>query len=406
MKNRSALAALSVYFLDNFALAVVYPIFTPLLFGQNSHLLSNIGTGRIIYLGILIAAFPLAQFFGAPIIGGFADRRGRKKAFFLTLIAEILGFTLSAYAISQASFTLLFFSRLWTGFFAGNLTVCLAVFADLYGTQKKRSKAFGLLMMAGGSSFIIAILVGGLLSNANLNPNFNPANPFWITAALTFLNLLIVMFIFKETGKKSLRHPFRNLQKIATTPEYRPIRRLYIIYFFLMLAWMPTLQFLSPLLYLDYNATPLIITSVFALLGIVWAFSSSFANHYLINHFSNRKILLFALPTFSLCLLAAVFPYRLFTFIPLICIAGGASAIAWTNTLSLISLKSDASLQGKVLGLNQSVGALAMILAPLISSYLGLANLHVIFLTNAIYLAIACILFSNASILAKPSPRE
>lgn len=393
MKNRSAFAALSVYFLDNFALAIVYPIFTPLLYGKDTIFLSGISHRRLLYLGLLIAAFPLAQFFGAPIVGSFADRKGRKKAFFLTLVAEVAGFSLSAYAISQANYALLFFSRLWTGFFAGNLTVCLAVFADLYGMQKKRSKAFGLLMMAGGTSFIFAILTGGLLSNAQINPHFNPSNPFWFTACLTLINLIIVTFIFKETGPQSKRHPFYNLYKIATTPEYRPTRQLYILYFFLMLAWMPTLQFLSPFLLLDYQATPLIITGVFTILGVVWALSASLGNHILINRFTPRQILFYALPVFSLCLLGTVFPYRLITFVPLICLAAGASALAWTNALSLISIGGDPTLQGKILGLNQSVGALAMVIAPLISSYIGMHNLHIIFLCNAIYLAIAFAIF-------------
>ena len=395
MANRSSFAALSIYFLDNFALAIVYPIFTPLLFGQGSHLLQNIGHGKLLFLGLLIAAFPLAQFFGSPMIGGFADRKGRKNAFFLTLICEMIGFTLSAFAISQSNYGLLLFSRIWTGFFAGNLTVCLTVFADLNATQKTRSKGFGLLMMAGGTSFIFAILVGGLLSNPKVYPNFNPANPFWATALLCLVNLFIVKFVFKETGQRSNRHPIKNLIRIASSKEYASVRKLYLVYFLLMLAWMPTLQFLSPLLLLDYKATPLMITGVFLIMGIVWGLSASGGNHFLINRISSRLIIRYALPIFSLALLGTTVPYRLVTFIILISLAACTSALCWTNCLNLISLKGEHSLQGKILGLNQSVGALAMIAAPLISSNVGADHLHVIFLLNAIYLIIAFLIFNS-----------
>ncbi|MCB1118249.1 MAG: MFS transporter, partial [Chlamydiia bacterium] len=179
--------------MDNFALAIVYPIFTPLLFGSHSALLNSVSSARFAYLGILIAAFPLMQLFGSPIIGGLSDRLGRKKAFYLTLIGEAIGFAMSALAIKQNSYPFLFFSRLWTGFFAGNLTVCLAVFADMNAALKNRSKGFGYLMTAGGLSFIVAVIVGGVLSNTGITPTFNPATPFWVTSFLTLINLGIIL---------------------------------------------------------------------------------------------------------------------------------------------------------------------------------------------------------------------
>ncbi|MCP5492246.1 MAG: MFS transporter [Chlamydiales bacterium] len=392
-QNSSKLAALSVYFLDNFALAIVYPIFTPLLFGHHSALLNSVTSARFAYLGILIAAFPLMQLFGSPIIGGLSDRMGRKKAFYLTLIGEAIGFAMSALAIKQNSYSFLLFSRLWTGFFAGNLTVCLAVFADMNEAIKNRSKGFGYLMMAGGLSFIIAVIVGGLLSNSHVLSTFNPATPFWVTTFLTIINLGIILGCFTETAQPSHASPIKNLCRICISEEYKGVRKLYAIYFFFMLAWIPTLQFLSPLLFIDYHAKPLEITALFVVVGIVWSLSSGLINQLLNTHHKPQKILRLGLLVLIACFIATIFPYRLWSIAIILCVLTSAAALCWISNLSLISIDGCKTLQGKILGLNQSFGSLAMILGPIMGSYFGTMNIHYIYLTSAISVFISFIIF-------------
>ena len=61
-QRRSFRAVLSVLFLDNLGLSIVYPIFTPLVLRPVSHLLPPTYplSFRMILLGLLIAAFPMA----------------------------------------------------------------------------------------------------------------------------------------------------------------------------------------------------------------------------------------------------------------------------------------------------------------------------------------------------------
>lgn len=387
--RQSLFAALSVYFLDNFALAVVYPIFTPLLFSSQSTYLSNVTTHRIAYLGILIASFPLAQLIGSPLIGMLSDRFGRKRTFYLTLIGELIGFLASGIAIQFNSFYFLMASRLWTGFFAANLTICLAVFADVHTPIKQRSKSFGYLMMMGGLSFIIAIIVGGLFSNTDVFPYFTPSMPFWITAGLCLVNLLIVKRLFLETATKAKDHGIRDLCQVCSCKEYRNIRLLYFCYFFFMFAWLPALQFLSPLLYIDYGAKPLIITATFLGVGLAWSLSSGPLNHYLVKRFNSGQILKFSLPLLSICLAATNLPYRLWSICIIIALASFAAALSWVSLLSLISHHAKKNMQGKVLGLNQAFGASAMILGPLAAGYFGTISTHTIYLVSAISVLIA-----------------
>lgn len=80
------------YFIDNFGLAIIYPIFTPLFLKPHYELFSTeVPTiYKTILLGLLIATFPIAQFFGAPIIGGMSDRVGRKRYFLQRYSAFLL----------------------------------------------------------------------------------------------------------------------------------------------------------------------------------------------------------------------------------------------------------------------------------------------------------------------------
>lgn len=391
-QNWSRNCALAVYFLDNFALAVVYPVFTPLFFGKNGYWTFLDSNSRLLYLGMLIAAFPFAQFFGSPVIGSLADRFGRKKTFYCTLLGEITGFTLSGIAIALKAYPLLFFSRLLTGFFAGNFTVCLAVFADLYTSKRARFHGFGSLIAAGGLSFIIAISVGGLLSNHQLVTYFNPSYPFWFTAILSTINLVLVSIFFKETGVISSCKPLRHIIQICRNENYKNVRNLYLIYFLLMLAWMPALQFLSPLLWVDYKATSLDITSIFGCMGIIWLVSSAMLNRTLLEMLQAKRVMYWAMPLGAAGLVATTVPYTLTTFIVFISIATCGTALAWVNNLGLISTYTDPKQQGKVLGLNQSVGALAMMIGPFLSVFAGNHNLHLIYVISAISLLMSLLI--------------
>src|SRR5688572_27404647 len=66
----------SVVFLDQLGVGLIIPILAPLVFGGSGTLFT--GTydlaERARIVGFLIAAYPLAQFFGAPLLGALSDR--------------------------------------------------------------------------------------------------------------------------------------------------------------------------------------------------------------------------------------------------------------------------------------------------------------------------------------------
>ena len=84
---------LLITFIDWTGLGLVYPMFSSMLF-EEGYLLP-IGTTtdlqKGVWLGVLLATMPIAQFFSSPIIGALSDQRGRKPLLKVTLLLTIIG---------------------------------------------------------------------------------------------------------------------------------------------------------------------------------------------------------------------------------------------------------------------------------------------------------------------------
>jgi DHA1 family tetracycline resistance protein-like MFS transporter len=394
-RKRSLFPVLLTYFLDNFGLAIIFPIFTPLIINSSS--IISVATPlyeRTVFLGLLIAAFPLAQFFGAPLIGQFSDRFGRKRAFFITILGVAIGYTFTSVSIMTVSLTGLFISRFFTGFFAGNLTLCLAAIADMSPDDESRAKNFGQIGAIGGLSFIIAIAFGGLLSDPRISAYFNPSFPFWITALLSFVNLICMILLFHEThssAKKTGHNPFKGIHNIVVGLQIKELRVIYVVNFLFMFAWVASMQFLPSFLILDYKLEIGGVTLCLMAVGVLWSLTNLFINRILARSFFPGRTLLIALLATSLLLLFLLFSHSLtlflLFFLPAVCCA----SLCWTNGIATVSLKAPASIQGSILGINQSMGSVASMLSPILGGLLMGINKHALYLCSG---AIAFLAFS------------
>ncbi len=377
------------YFLDNFGLAIIYPIFTPLLLNPMHPFFieSTTYVQKTVLLGLLIGIFPLAQFFGAPIIGQFSDKLGRKKAFYFTILGTAIGYTLTGWSILQNSLALLFISRLITGLFAGNLTICLASIADMSPDQHSRAKNFGTLAAIGGISFILAILLGGILADPKYNIYFNPSLPFWITAILSYLNFILMILVFQETHPPRLStglNPFRGIQNLTIAIRNSSLRMLYLINFCFMLSWVTCMQFFPITLIKTFHYGTGEITLSLMAIGMTWSISNLWVNRYLSNRFYPAKTLLISLAVLSACLLLLSLSLAPALFFSVFYPATLCASLCWTNGLATVSLKASCDMQGSILGINQSITSIAAMLGPAIGGILvGLGN-HTLFLFTGV----------------------
>jgi MFS transporter, DHA1 family, tetracycline resistance protein len=380
-RKHSLFPILLTYFLDNFGLAIVYPIFTPFILKSTHPILSY--PERTILLGILIGAFPLAQFFGAPIIGQFSDRFGRKRAFYVTILGTAIGYTFTSVSIMENSFIGLFMSRFCTGLFAGNLTLCLAAIADMSPDDMSRTKNFGQIGAIGGLSFIVAIALGGIFSDPNMSRYFNPSFPFWITALLAYINLICMILLFDETHAP-IRHPgvnpFKGINNVILGLKSKELKIIYTVNFLFMLTWVAVMQFLPTFLLLDFKFQTLGMALCLMAIGAIWSFTNMWINRMLAKWFFPGRTLLCCLLLISLLLLFLLFSKTPAVFLCLFFLATSCASLCWTNGVATVSLKAPSSIQGSILGINQSVNSVAAMLSPMIGGLLMALNKYALYL--------------------------
>ncbi len=142
----------AISFIDLAGLAIVYVIFGPLIIDSSSSVVASGMTKaeRNVIVGLLIAAYPLTQFFGAPILGALSDKYGRKRPLFISTAFSGFAFFLSSFSLYINNLPLLFISRFLAGFSAGNLTIAMAATSDLIEEEKRPRYMSAFTILGGG----------------------------------------------------------------------------------------------------------------------------------------------------------------------------------------------------------------------------------------------------------------
>ena len=367
-----------IVFLDMIGVGIVIPILAPLFLDATGGIFTEAVSyaTRTILFGLLIASYPFAQFFGAPLLGGLSDRHGRKELLILSLAGTCVGYAIFALGVMFHNITLLFLSRILSGFTGGNISVALSSIADVSSSQEK-ARNFGLIGMAFGLGFIIGPYVGGKLADSTLVSWFNYATPFWFAAVLSLANIVAVCFLFRET----LRHPshaplsiltgFQNIHKAFSLAN---LRVLFFVVFLISFGFTFFTQFFPIFLIERFQYTQSDIGDLYAYVGIWIAFTQGVIVRYLSKRFTSRQIL-----ASSILFLAAIFPlivyspssFFLLFVLPLLAIAHG---VTHPHTTALVSQLSDQKSQGEILGINQSILSLSQAVPPVIAGFV--VSLH------------------------------
>src|SRR5699024_8984295 len=141
-------------------------------------------------LGLLMAVYSFMQFIFAPMWGKVSDRIGRKPV----IMIGIFGLSLSFFMLAlSTNLWMLFAARIIGGLLsAANMPTVMAYVADIT-TEDERGKGMGIVGAATGLGFILGPAIGGIFTNINLEA------PFYIAGILSFITLILVLFILKES---------------------------------------------------------------------------------------------------------------------------------------------------------------------------------------------------------------
>jgi DHA1 family tetracycline resistance protein-like MFS transporter len=399
-KQRSLWPIFLTIFIDLLGLGMVLPVFALLFLDPVQGILpaTYSFSNKALILGLLVAAYPFAQFFTAPILGGLSDHYGRKKVLVLSLLGTAVGYAIFAIGVIEHNIPLLFIGRVIDGITGGNICVAYSAIADI-STDKDKSKNFGLVGVAFGLGFILGPAIGGHLSNASLVSWFTYATPFVFAGVLAALNTLFIHWFLPETlhtrinTKISLWSGMINLRQAF---RLRNLRVILSVVFLLSCGFTVFTQFFQVFLIDRFHFNQVQIGNVFAYLGIWIAISQGLLIRPLAKFLSPRKILVISSFFMALLLPLVLLPDKvsvlLYT-LPLLAIFQGLAQPSYTTIISQLA---DENSQGEMLGINQSIQSVTQVIPPVVAGAAAAVDVQLPIIIGGVAVFVAWLLFVYA----------
>ncbi len=375
------LAVFLTVFIDLLGVGILIPVFPQLVNPGSPDSILPAGwtmAQGFILLGWLSAAYPLAQFLAAPIMGQLADRYGRKPVLAFSIFGTSVGYVLFAVGLITKNIPLLFASRILDGVTGGNISVAQAAIADI-STPKNRAKNFGLIGMAFGLGFILGPYIGGKLIDPSIMSWFNVATPFWFAASLAFLNMIMILLFLPETLKVKIKKrldltkPFHNIASAFSRPGLRDIMPSSFLF---TAGFTFFTTFFGLILLQKFNFSPSNTGDYFAYVGLWIAIVQGGIVGKVSKKYKDFQVLRFSMFITAVSLLGYAFipagEYRwLFLVAPFLALGNGLT-MAFNS--ALVSRVTPPEMQGESLGINSSVMALAQSIPAIISGYVASVN--------------------------------
>lgn len=369
-----------VILLDFLSIGLTVPILPP-LFKDEARNLFQIEISqqwREILYGMLSGIFFLATFLGAPIVGALSDRYGRRKLLLFTTSFSILAYSIISIGIYLKWITLIFIGRIISGMVGSILIIINSAISDI-STPESKARNFGITGVAFGVGFIMGPALGGILADPSIVSWFDYPVPYASAALLLVFNLLFVVLVFPETIRKtsysdiSAMTGFRNIKKAFTN---KTLRVVFMVIFILALGFTFFTQFFPVYLINKFSFSQTEIGYIFAWIGLWVAIAQGIVLRPVTRYFSPVGALKIAIPLFAVSYIFVMLPakaYHLYYIVPIMAIFQG---ITFPNLLAIISNTAGDDIQGEVIGINQSVQAMAAFMPPVLLGFAVTLNMN------------------------------
>ncbi len=352
-------------------------------------------------LGLLMASFSLMQFVFAPLWGSLSDRIGRRPVLMIGLAGSVVFYSIFAAATIWKSIVWLFVARIGAGIAGATIPTAQAYIADCT-TPEKRARGMALIGMAFGMGFTFGPMIGYLaLPTGKGDPGPWPG---YFAAGLSLVALLAAVFLLPESlrGQVSSAH-----RSIIPREGFHFIRHSAVLKLLLVAIFVCVFSFskfettLSLLVYgtkyageQPFHFTWRQLCGTYALIGFTLALVQGGLVRPLSKSIPEYKLamigVLLEIVGFLIVVAAIHWASVPTLFAALFVIVSGFSCMQ-PSLHALISRHTDSGHQGLVLGVSQSVNAMARIVGSAIAISLLKLSLPLPYFISAALMLVAAI---------------
>ena len=408
------LPILTVNFVGTLGFSIVLPslVFLVTRFGGNA-----------LVFGLMGATYSFFQLLGAPILGRWSDRYGRRRILLLSALGTFVSWAVFLAALTLPSRTMLsvdspvlgaftltlpllalFIARALAGLTGGDVSIANAYLADI-SDDADRSANFGRMAVASNLGFVFGPALAGLLGAAGMGEVVTVVAALLISVVACLLvgfglpdSTLCVLDtnpehvnlskLFGQAQKECFSMPAAPKLRLAEVLALPSMKVLLAVYFLVFLAF--NLFYVA---FPVYAATGIRwslkeVGLYFSAMGLMMALVQGPLLNRLSRRWSERKLALG-----GSVVLATSFPFFTSSSTAIIYLGTGLLAIGngimWPSLLAILSRTTDRTVQGAVQGFASSAGAIASIAGLLLGGLLYHAVGNRVFLICAVLVALS-----------------
>jgi multidrug resistance protein len=311
-------------------------------------------------VGALMFVYSFMQIFVSPLWGSLSDRFGRRPILLVTILFQGLAFFWAAMSTTYWSLLL---SRVAAGIFAANISTASAYMADVT-PREERAKGMGLIGAAFGLGFIFGPAVGGLLLK------YGHWAPSMAAGVVCVLNFILAMMILAEPRDRKPTEKKFSFGRMKFALE-RPDLFFPMLTFFLITLAFVQMEITFGLFVVDrFGLAETDVGFLLAFMGVMMAIIQGGLLGPLTRTFQEYRLIGFGLIGGVIALSALAMNQHFWVFVALLAVLAVSYSLMNPCLSALASKSASDDEQGSTLGIFQSAGSLARVIAPLLAGFL------------------------------------